>query len=403
MPGAKGFAEAATWFEECFGFKELSYRETQKRFTFADGVLTSTVNQAKFHVGPFETPALSELEERLAAAGPPAVGDGALGRLTFRNITGSAKTLHLESKNAGGVFQVASQFNCLEMNEPGARPEDGVTRYYADATQGPACALACPAGTVYRNYFVNEGRGQGNKHQIDCLADVGALLRNEKEKYWRMANGYCLQDAPKGIAAVSGLIAANAELAAKVRGALRVGVHWDTEVKSGAHRVCQVFCSAMPVSYEKKARATDWAAFASELLISAYLSTLAVGAILARERRSRVTVFLTAVGGGAFGNRTTWVVQAMETALTAFAEEPLDVKLVHFATLPKGAYADLEKGRWAPKAAKAKASVVDEEPAEAQEGVEEAAPTVDGDEAAEVEECHGGAAAAADEATPADA
>lgn len=131
----------------------------------------------------------------------------------------------------------------------------------------------------------------------------GALLRNEKEKYWRMANGYCLQDAPKGIAAVSGLIAANAELAAKVRGALRVGVHWDTEVKSGAHRVCQVFCSAMPVSYEKKARATDWAAFASELLISAYLSTLAVGAILARERRSRVTVFLTAVGGGAFGNR----------------------------------------------------------------------------------------------------
>lgn len=87
--------------------------------------------------------------------------------------------------------------------------------------------------------------------------------------------------------------------------------------------------------------------------------------------------------------RTTWVVQAMETALTAFAEEPLDVKLVHFATLPKGAYADLEKGRWAPKAAKAKASVVDEEPAEAQEGVEEAAPTVDGDEAAEVSRsCH---------------
>lgn len=69
MPGAKGFAEAATWFEECFGFKELSYRETQKRFTFADGVLTSTVNQAKFHVGPFETPALSELEEGLAIVG----------------------------------------------------------------------------------------------------------------------------------------------------------------------------------------------------------------------------------------------------------------------------------------------------------------------------------------------
>ena len=32
-------------------------------------------------------------------------------------------------------------------------PEDGVTIYSADPTQGPACALACAAGSVYRNYF----------------------------------------------------------------------------------------------------------------------------------------------------------------------------------------------------------------------------------------------------------
>jgi hypothetical protein len=32
-------------------------------------------------------------------------------------------------------------------------PEDGVTAYAADPTQGPACALACAAGSVYRNYF----------------------------------------------------------------------------------------------------------------------------------------------------------------------------------------------------------------------------------------------------------
>ena len=33
------------------------------------------------------------------------------------------------------------------------QPEDGVTLYAADPTQGPACALACAAGSVYRNYF----------------------------------------------------------------------------------------------------------------------------------------------------------------------------------------------------------------------------------------------------------
>eukprot|EP01045_Picozoa_sp_COSAG04_P042458 COSAG04_NODE_13423_length_606_cov_210.532544_1_plen_48_part_10 len=48
------------------------------------------------------------------------------------------------------MFQVASQFNCLEMVSPGDQPEAGITRYALDHTQGPVCAMACPAGTVYR-------------------------------------------------------------------------------------------------------------------------------------------------------------------------------------------------------------------------------------------------------------
>ena len=106
--------------------------------------------------------------------------------------------MHLDARNAGAVFQVlrflwhhraapylrtaaslcgskwpsrakftvevASQFNCLEMVGPGTRPEDGVTIYAKDATQGPACALACPAATVFRNYFAFGG--QGGKNQV---------------------------------------------------------------------------------------------------------------------------------------------------------------------------------------------------------------------------------------------
>ncbi len=72
------------------------------------------------------------------------------------------------------VFQVASQFNCLEMVGPKVRPEDGISRYAADATQGPACALACPAATVFRNYFCCGGGGQGGgeSHQLNMLQDV---------------------------------------------------------------------------------------------------------------------------------------------------------------------------------------------------------------------------------------
>jgi hypothetical protein len=59
------------------------------------------------------------------------------------------------------LFQVASQFNALEMVAPNITPEDGVTRYQHDRTQGPACAIAAGAATIYRNYFVPVAGGIG--------------------------------------------------------------------------------------------------------------------------------------------------------------------------------------------------------------------------------------------------
>ena len=42
------------------------------------------------------------------------------------------------------MFQAASQFNCLEFAGPEELPEDGVTQYDDDPTQGPACAGSQP-------------------------------------------------------------------------------------------------------------------------------------------------------------------------------------------------------------------------------------------------------------------
>jgi hypothetical protein len=52
------------------------------------------------------------------------------------------------------VVQAASQFNFLEFPSPGCLPEEGISNYANDHTQGPACAVACAAGTAYRNYLV---------------------------------------------------------------------------------------------------------------------------------------------------------------------------------------------------------------------------------------------------------
>ena len=48
----------------------------------------------------------------------------------------------------GALFQVASQFNALEMISPTVTPEEGATRYEHDRTQGPACAMAAGAATT---------------------------------------------------------------------------------------------------------------------------------------------------------------------------------------------------------------------------------------------------------------
>ena len=52
-------------------------------------------------------------------------------------MTGDVRRLHQVPEYAGALFQVASQFNLLEMVSPEVTPEHGVTRYQHDAHAGP--------------------------------------------------------------------------------------------------------------------------------------------------------------------------------------------------------------------------------------------------------------------------
>ena len=99
----------------------------------------------------------------------------------------------------------------------------------------------------------------------------------------------------------------------------------------------------MPVAYAKSTSSTDWAPFATLVLCAQYEATLAVASILATQRGARVRVFLTSVGGGAFGNRSAWIVEALGRAMEIHRDAPLDVYLVHYQRVPKGDFAALEK------------------------------------------------------------
>jgi hypothetical protein len=103
--------------------------------------------------------------------------------------------MHRQPEYTGALFQVASQFNLLEMTGPSVTPEDGVTIYQHDRTQGPACAIAAGAAIIYRNYFarVNGAEGQTKERQLDGLADLGLslskALSQPVDALWKMRNG----------------------------------------------------------------------------------------------------------------------------------------------------------------------------------------------------------------------
>jgi hypothetical protein len=63
----------------------------------------------------------------------------------LRNLIADVRALHQDDTFKGALFQIAWQFNLLEMIGPDVSPEHGVTRYQHDRTQGPACAIAAGA------------------------------------------------------------------------------------------------------------------------------------------------------------------------------------------------------------------------------------------------------------------
>jgi hypothetical protein len=232
------------------------------------------------------------------------------------------------------VFQVASQFNLLEMTSPGVTPECGIGIYEEDFTQGPACAIAAGAGTIYRNYFVDvNGRiGQTADNQIDCLSGIATLLDNSQQRLWRMVNGYALPSA-SGLEEINRKLENMGEAALDaVRQALQIGLHWDTQVTldEASHTVSQAYCSAMPVAYTGHAQEL-WAPLARLVLEAAYEATICA-AILNADRNRNNRLFLTLLGGGAFGNNPDWIMGAIRRSLDLYSDCGLDIAVVSYGS-----------------------------------------------------------------------
>ncbi|WP_445166980.1 hypothetical protein ACTXG7_24650 [Mycolicibacterium sp. Dal123E01] len=338
------------WFERLTGFREDDYPSTQARLTIEGDELVSTGSSKRYGIGQLTLPTLAQLRGRVYSV----LGQ----RTSVSAVVGDARALHADPRFHGALFQVASQFNLLEMISENVTPEDGVTRYASDPTQGPACAMAAGAATIYRNYLVPVagGVGQTASRQIDALARLGSALSEltglPVSALWEMRNGYALGTA-EGLARISRVLsdASEAELD-RLRGQLMIGLHRNvevTDVDEGERRlVSQAFCSALPVGYSRLPQA-DWSAFAQLVLEATYEATLLAGVEQALEGGSNA-VLLTRVGGGVFGNEARWIDHAIERALDVVADAGLDVYIVGHRDIEPGVRDIVD--RWGSREAK---------------------------------------------------
>ncbi len=314
------------WFKDLVGFDEISPENVRENISIDGARMTSQINGKSFQFGSLEIPTLKELKEQSPSR------EIYKGKIRVNEIVGNVQEIHCEPSNANALFQAASQFNLLEMVSPHITPEKGVGIYEQDYTQGPACAIACGAGTIYRNYFVPlyNQTGQSVSNQINCLELIDEELNNEELLLWKMSNGYALVNQEGLLNINSQINNLNQKQKEQLKEKLKIGIQWDTEVtiSNSTQIVSQAYCSALPVAYSN-VESVYWESFARLILEATYEATL-YASLINLDRNDCNKVFLTLVGGGAFGNEMDWITESLLSAISKFINTPLEVGIISY-------------------------------------------------------------------------
>lgn len=247
---------------------------------------------------------------------------------TVAVVTGVDVGAAILDSEEGAIFQVASQFNCLEMPHPGVSPSAGITNYPADPTQGPRAVLACAPGLLVRNHYYPN---------TNLLDDMDLSCHN----------GYLLWgEQPEQV------------LAKLDPHKIKIGVMDDTgmvgiTLKDGRwvlHQqdklVTQVFTAAAPVNcYRNGGDLTTQLEIAKTLITAQYQGIIAYAIRNITDVNNIPPLHLTLLGAGAFGVPLHIVVEALSQALRSFSY-PLPVALHCYRASDAAHLRGLEWNRW---------------------------------------------------------
>lgn len=311
----------------------------QARFALdAEGTATLQVDARSYHAGRFEVPSIQSLEQRARDRGRAAgsIRLSILGGVDPMTDIGALQA----SSPAGTLFQVASQFNCLEAT--GAHMAQ-IQDYPHDNTQGPRASVSAFPGTFLRHYFApREAGGRFVQSDRDALNLLGDVL---DPRVAQVRSGYLTSD---------GILDAK-QLARALEdrfGEIRVGLHDDVEVVLGAdwggavpnapkQRIAQAFTSTIALGgYSRDDGSREIGIVRQQLLRAAYHGTLLGALALGKQ-----TVVLTLIGGGAFGNAHRAIWDAIHWAVAEAAKLGGGLEVIVNAHGDKVEPADIERAR----------------------------------------------------------
>eukprot|EP01127_Copromyxa_protea_P015976 TRINITY_DN4681_c1_g3_i1.p1 TRINITY_DN4681_c1_g3~~TRINITY_DN4681_c1_g3_i1.p1 ORF type:complete len:879 (+),score=136.53 TRINITY_DN4681_c1_g3_i1:23-2638(+) len=348
-----------SWFEYLVGNDEDYFAKNKEEFIRNDGdgylSLVNSKTRKQINAGQFNMVSIADL---LLCLGPrPNKPPSGLRLPPIEIITATdpesrrfVDVGYLQSlpENRDAVFQVASNFNGVEGWAETVHPDSRwfTTNYYSDRTQGPAASISCGGGAITRVYapFYNPRRDpstwcQTKTTQLNFLENL--------PKYFPTKNGYVVYDGTE-----AKFPKKDGKKWKKLLVNYLVGYHKSQQVCFG-HRlplgfevvkdenqvVDQVFCAAVNmcqggtgVKNEEIDKKGEKAGF---ILQASYCGTY-----LSSICNKRKKLFLTLIGGGAFGNTPDRIVAEMVNAHCEWTSHPQNtiekVVLVLFCAPPQG-------------------------------------------------------------------
>jgi hypothetical protein len=273
--------------------EEAVERDPKGAFSFDANGLAQLEN---LQAGRFSCPSLRQLSQRLDG-----LPQGQPGRLRLWVLEGSSAVTDIGALQAAApprsLFQVASQYNCLEAPDAYLVP---VRRYFSDPTQGPRASISAFPGTLLRHYAA-PGADGSRFVQRSGGPQVNLLHRVCLDKLARVENGYLLSSNIQDAGTFATLLQdhfEDLEVGLQEEVQVVLGANWDGLVE-GRRTIAQVLTSTLAGGgYSRIDLSKDhWVRICRQLQRAAYLGTLLAAAGLGQQR-----VVLTLIGGGVFGN-----------------------------------------------------------------------------------------------------